>query len=85
MASVGGSLDLTSLSYTSNMTVGFSGTGSGGTLSVNNGAQQSVTAALLGNYLSSAFAAASDGHGGTMITDAAKSPLHQFIAAPKHA
>jgi hypothetical protein len=71
MATTGGSLDLTSLPYSSQMTVGFSGTSSKGTLTVSNGAQ-TAGVALLGNYLSSTFTAGSDGHGGTMITDAAK-------------
>jgi hypothetical protein len=37
-------------------------------LTVNDGSH-SATIALLGQYLASAFVTASDGHGGTLVTD----------------
>jgi ELWxxDGT repeat protein len=63
-------LDLSNLAYGSKMTVGYTGTSAGGTLSVSNGAQ-TAKIALIGNYASSSFTAAclaSDGHGGTTVT-----------------
>jgi hypothetical protein len=46
----------------------FSGTSTGGTLTVAD-ATHSVSIALLGNYLASIWVTASDGHGGTIIHD----------------
>jgi hypothetical protein len=83
MATKGGSLDLAGLAFENGrMMGGFYGSARGGTLLVSNGAQ-TVDVALLGNYLSSTFSAASDGHGGTMITDAAKTSHAAPILAPK--
>jgi hypothetical protein len=48
----------------------YAGDASGGTLGVTDGAH-SANIALLGNYLASSFTAASDGHGGTAVTDPA--------------
>ena len=70
------SLDLASLLYGPDTTVGYSGTSSGGILSVSNGTQ-SAHIALLGDYLTSTFTLSSDGHGGTSIAD-----VPQVSAAP---
>jgi hypothetical protein len=48
----------------------YAGDASGGTLSVIDSAH-SANIALLGNYLASTFTAASDGHGGTAVSDPA--------------
>jgi hypothetical protein len=48
----------------------YNGDASGGTLSVSDG-RHSANIALLGNYLASTFTTASDGHGGTAVTDPA--------------
>jgi hypothetical protein len=50
------------------MTVAFSGTSAGGTLTVQNGAEI-ANLALIGNYQAATFTSANDGHGGTLITD----------------
>ena len=57
-------------------TLGYSGNSgnSGGTLSVSDGTH-TANLALLGNYMASSFATSSDGHGGTLITDAAQSSI----------
>jgi hypothetical protein len=46
----------------------YSGTASGGNLTVTDGTH-SANIALLGNYLASTFVASSDGHGGTNVVD----------------
>ncbi len=79
----GGTLDLASLAYSSNMTVGFSGSSANGVLSVGNAGKQSVSVALLGNYLAATFTASSDGHGGTLITDVMKAHASPLIAAAR--
>ena len=67
----GDTIDLASLLYdTKTTTLGYSGTGASGTLSVTSGAQTDMIA-LLGNYAASSFSLASDGHGGTSILDTA--------------
>jgi hypothetical protein len=48
----------------------YSGDAFGGTLTVTDGVH-AANVALLGNYLASAFATSSDGHGGTMVSDPA--------------
>jgi uncharacterized membrane protein YfcA len=64
--SIGDTIDLTDLAYGPNMTVAYSVTNTGGTLSVSNGTE-TAHIALLGNYLQSEFAASSDGQGGTCV------------------
>ncbi len=48
-------------------------TGTGGTLTLNDG-RHSAAIALLGNYMAGTFVATADGHGGTLITDAQSGP-----------
>src|SRR5208337_3641861 len=60
--SAGDTIDLTDLAYGPNMTVAYSVTNTGGTLSVSNGTETAYIA-LLGNYLPSEFAASRDGQG----------------------
>ena len=65
-------------------TPSYDGDASGGTLSVSDGAH-SANIALLGNYLASTFTAASDGHGGTAVTDPAVLGGVQPLVTPPHA
>jgi hypothetical protein len=61
-------LDLRDINPASVQTPTYSGTSSGGILRVTDGSH-SANINLLGNYLTSTFVAASDGHGGTNIVD----------------
>jgi hypothetical protein len=61
-------LDLRDINYANVKQPGFSGTSSGGTPNVSDGMHAS-SIALLGNYMASTFAASSDGHGGTLISN----------------
>jgi autotransporter passenger strand-loop-strand repeat protein len=61
-------VDLADINFSAGMTVAFSGTSAGGTLTVQN-SSQSAQLTLLGNYLLATFTSASDGNGGTFITD----------------
>jgi hypothetical protein len=54
-----------------------------GALSVGDGAH-AANVALLGSYMASSFAMASDGHGGTLITAAAQAPTSDPVVAPPH-
>jgi hypothetical protein len=79
----GTSLDLADIGFVSAGEATFSGTKTGGVLTVTDGTH-TAHIALVGNYLASTFIAASDGHGGVIIHDppklAAAAP-HAFIAA----
>jgi len=62
-------LDLADLKWVSgHMTASFSGTASGGTLTVSDGSQTDKIA-LVGNYLNSRWSLSRDGSGGTNVTD----------------
>jgi len=61
-------LDLADIGYGPNTTATFSGTASGGTLTISNGAQ-TADIALVGDYLSSSWNLYSDGNGGTTVVD----------------
>jgi hypothetical protein len=82
-------LDLADVAWlvgTAKATASYTGTATGGTLTVKNGGEVD-TIKLIGNYLSSSFVATSDGHGGTLIKDPPKaaadlpSAIHPFISA----
>ncbi len=65
-------LVLSDMAFGQNTTLAYTATGStSGVLSVSDGAQ-TATIAMLGNYMASSFVAASDGFGGTLITEAAQ-------------
>jgi hypothetical protein len=79
-------IDLADITFGAQTTLGYAGNGTGGTLKVGDGIH-SARIALLGTYMASSFAAASDGHGGTLISTTAEaaglaavsvavSPLH---------
>jgi hypothetical protein len=65
-------IDLGDLAFSANTSLGFTANGanSGGSLMVSNGGT-TANITLLGNYIASTFVTSSDGHGGTMISEAA--------------
>ncbi len=76
-------LDFRNLSFANLQLPVFSGSASGGTLSLTDGAINAKVA-LLGNYMASTFVATSDGHGGTQVVE---QPSSQYttLAMPQHA
>ena len=81
----GTSLDLVDIGFVSAGEATYSGTKTGGVLTVTDGTH-TAHITLKGNYLNSTFIAASDGHGGVIIHDprapaAAIPSPHPFIAA----
>jgi hypothetical protein len=76
------SLDLSDISYGNNTKASFSETTAGGALQVTDGTH-TANINLLGNYTTSTFVTASDGHGGTLIHDPndAVAQLVQSIAS----
>jgi hypothetical protein len=81
---LGNYLDLADIGFGATTTLGYSpnANNTGGTLSVSAGGH-TANIALLGNYLASSFVTASDGHGGTLITD--PPPNQLAIGQPLHA
>jgi hypothetical protein len=77
-------IDLRDINYASVQTPRYSGTSSGGTLTVTDGTH-TANIALLGNYLSSTFVPSSDGHGGTNIVDPQLEGHATPLAQPQHA
>ena len=82
-------IDLPGIAFDAQTTLGYSpnSNGTGGTLSVTDGAQ-SAKIALLGNYMASSFALASDNHGGTMVVDQNRRKLRRaqmLLTSPHHA
>ncbi len=80
----GTSLDLRDIGFVSSTEATFSGTASGGVLTVTDG-DHTVHITLCGDYLASTFIASSDGHGGTIVVDpwkaASMAASHRFVAA----
>ena len=77
-------IDLADIAFDANTTtLGYSGNSgnTGGTLSVSDGTH-TANLALLGSYMASSFATSSDGHGGTLITDAAQSSSQPPLTPP---
>jgi hypothetical protein len=77
-------IDLSGIPFNAQTTLGYSANSNktGGTLSITDGAL-SAKIALLGNYMASSFAVASDNHGGTMVVAEASSS--SLLANPHHA
>jgi hypothetical protein len=72
-SSGGSTLDLLDISFVSGTTKAtFSGTSTSGTLTVTDGTH-TAKISLIGNYLGHSFTTASDGHGGTTVSDPAMS------------
>jgi hypothetical protein len=74
----GDMIDLSDITAGANATIGFSGNDSPGTLTVSDGTH-TARLALLGQYAAASFAASSDGHGGTAITDPGLIPQLQLV------
>ena len=79
------SLDLADIAFVNSSEASYSGTASGGVLTVTDGTH-TAHITLHGDYLGSIFTASSDGRGGTIVVDpttpaAQIPPPHQFIAA----
>ena len=76
-------LDLRDISFATIQSPTYSGTSTGGTLSVSDGTHNAKIA-LLGNYLASTFVASSDGHGGTNVVDPLATPFHGGLDVTKY-
>ncbi|MEO8927328.1 MAG: hypothetical protein ABI306_09205, partial [Caulobacteraceae bacterium] len=81
----GTSLDLRDIGFVSAAEATYSGTASGGVLTVTDGTH-TANIALVGDYTASTFTAGDDGHGGVIVLDpsapgAGPAPKHAFIAA----
>ena len=76
-------IDLADIAFSPGTTLGYAGNAdnSAGTLSVSDGSNM-ANIALLGSYMASTFAIASDGHGGTLVSDVAPSQAATFTAPP---
>jgi autotransporter passenger strand-loop-strand repeat protein len=61
-------IDLKDIAFAS-ATESYSGTATGGILTVSDGVGDSAHISLVGNYLNSTFTLSSDGHGGTFVVD----------------
>jgi hypothetical protein len=79
----GAQLDLKDVSFVGAGEATFAGTSSGGTLTVT-GASTQAKVTLFGNYLASTFVAASDGHGGTLVSAAHTAQSQALLASHPH-
>jgi hypothetical protein len=72
-------IDLSEISFGANTTLAYAANNdnTGGTLTVSDGLH-AQSLALLGQYMASSFSMASDGHGGTLITDPALTQQSQL-------
>jgi probable HAF family extracellular repeat protein len=86
LANFGGQdqIDLRDIAFSPSTTLGYTAdvVNTGGTMTVSDGVHN-ANIALFGQYTAGSFAMASDGHGGTLITDPAPAPQNQL--APPHA
>ena len=88
ISGVGGQdqLDLTDIAFSANATLGYAANSgnSGGALIVSDGVH-TANIALLGSYMASSFVTASDGHGGTLVSEAAQASSQMMLLAQPHA
>jgi hypothetical protein len=79
-------IDFADIGFGANSTLGYAANSdhSGGTLSVGDGTHM-ANIALLGSYMASTFVAASDGHGGTLISEAAHASTQMPVVTQPHA
>ena len=79
-------IDLPEIAFGAQTTLGYlsDSNWAGGTMSVADGTHN-ANIALLGNYMASSFATASDGHGGTMVAAEAAQPDQSLLSNPHHA
>jgi hypothetical protein len=75
-------IDLPGIAFGAHTTLAYAQNagGSGGTLTVSDG-RHAASIALLGNYIAGSFAVTADGHGGTLLTEAAL-PAQPLLAHP---
>jgi hypothetical protein len=76
-------IDFLDIDFATVQTPSFSGSSSGGTLTVTDGTHI-ANIALIGNYLASTFSASSDGHGGTFVVDPPANS-NNLLMQPQHA
>ena len=79
-------IDLSGIAFDAQTTLGYAPNGGqtgGGTLSLSDGIH-SANIALLGSYMASSFATASDNHGGTMVLAQAATPNDQALLSTPH-
>jgi hypothetical protein len=78
-------IDLSGIAFDAQTTLGYlpNSNQTGGTLLLTDGTQ-SAKIALLGNYLASSFAVASDSHGGTMVTEVSQAGNQSLLTNPHH-
>ena len=79
-------IDLADIGYGAKSTLGYlaNGNNTGGTLTINDG-NHTATLALLGQYIAGSFVAASDGHGGTLVSEEALSATQTPLVTRPHA
>ena len=79
-------LDLTDIAFGANTSLGYyeNSANPGGGLTVSDGVH-TANIALLGTYMASSFVTSSDGHGGTLISDAAQIASQATLLAQPHA
>jgi hypothetical protein len=78
-------IDFANIGFGASSTLGYAANSdhSGGTLSVGDGTHM-ANIALLGSYMASTFAASSDGHGGTLISEAAHASINTKLCDRGH-
>ncbi|MGO9046174.1 MAG: hypothetical protein ACLQFW_04695 [Xanthobacteraceae bacterium] len=76
---------LAGIGFGAGTTLGYSenSSGTGGTLTVSDGADAAAIT-LLGHYMASSFVTAADGHGGTLITEASQTASQQPLLTLPH-
>jgi hypothetical protein len=77
-------IDFVDINFASAQPPTYSGTNSGGTLSVTDGTH-TANIALLGQYMASSFVKSADGFGGTLVQDPPPATLAQMLTQPQHA
>ena len=77
-------IDFADINFASVQQPTYSGTNSGGTLTVTDGTH-TANIALLGQYMAGSFVASADGSGGTLIHDPPPENLAQMLTQPQHA
>jgi hypothetical protein len=78
-------IDLPDIAFGAQTTLAYSqnATGAGRTLTVSDG-RHTAAFALLGNYMAGSFVAVTDGHGGTLITEANPQQQQPLLTHPPH-
>jgi len=79
-------IDLGDVGYGAKSTLGYlaNSNNTGGTLTISDGTH-TATLALLGQYIAGSFVAASDGHGGTLVSDEVLSATQTPVVTHPHA